>query len=130
MYHTDNQLDILSIRAALDFQFWSAYLACISLTLVSTKQTKDMQRFQIEKSKSFIKDSNSLRHKPNVLANVQDAIRKLENGEKLHREHFLKGKLKGLKECHLQCGQLLVWIVEGSVLRMLRIGTHHQLFGL
>ena len=54
MYHTDNQLDILSIRAALDFQFWSAYLACISLTLVSTKQTKDMQRFQIEKSKSFI----------------------------------------------------------------------------
>ena len=89
-----------------------------------------MKRVQIIKSKTFIKDLKSLRHKPNVLANVQDAIQKLENGEKLNREHFLKGKLEGLKECHLQCGQLLVWIVEGSVLRMLRIGTHHQLFGL
>ena len=89
-----------------------------------------MQRFQIEKSKSFIKDLNSLRYKPNVLAIVQDAIQKLENGEKLHQEHFLKGRLKGLKECHLAYGQLLVWSVEGSVLKMLRIGTHHQLFGL
>ena len=59
-----------------------------------------------------------------------DAIQKLENGEKLHQEHFLKGRLKGLKECHLAYGQLLVWSVEGSVLKMLRIGTHHQLFGL
>lgn len=89
-----------------------------------------MQRFKIEKSKTFIKDLNSLRDKPSVMTNVQDAIRKLENGEKLHQEHFLKGRLKGLKECHLQYGQLLVWIVEGSVLKMLRIGTHHQLFGL
>ena len=89
-----------------------------------------MQKFQIEKSKSFIKDLNSLRSNPKVLADVRDTIRKLENGEKLHREHFLRGKLKGLKECHLKCGQLLVWIVEGSILRMLRIGTHHQLFGL
>lgn len=60
-----------------------------------------MQRFQIEKSKTFIKDLNSLRDKTKVLANVKDAIRMLENGEKLHREHFLKGRLKGLKECHL-----------------------------
>lgn len=89
-----------------------------------------MQRFKIEKSKTFIKDLNSLRNKPKVLANVKDAIQMLENGEKLHREHFLKGRLKGFKECHLQCGQLLVWVVEGSVLRLLRIGTHHQLYGL
>lgn len=89
-----------------------------------------MQKFKIEKSKSFIKDLKSLRSKPKVLANVQDAIQKLGNGQKLHQEHSLKGKLKGLKECHLQCGQLLIWAVDGSVLKMLRVGTHHQLLGL
>ena len=48
-----------------------------------------MQRFKIEKSKTFIKDLNSLRDKPSVFTNVQDAIRKLENGEKLHQENFI-----------------------------------------
>ena len=55
MYHTDNQLDILSIRAALDFQFWSAYLACISLTLVSTKQTKLCRNFKLKRANRSLK---------------------------------------------------------------------------
>ena len=88
----------------------------------------NMKKFKIIKSKKFIKDLKNLRDKPYILTIVQDAIQKLGNGEKLHQEHFLKGRLKGYKECHLAYGQLLVWIVEGSVLKMLRIGTHHQLF--
>ena len=129
-YNTDNQLYLLLLKSALDFQFRSLYLVCNSLTLVSSNRYNVCRDLRLKKSKTFIKDLNSLRDKPSVLTNVQDAIRKLENGEKLHQEHFLKGRLKGLKECHLQYGQLLVWIVEGSVLKMLRIGTHHQLFGL
>ncbi|MBR1519833.1 MAG: type II toxin-antitoxin system YafQ family toxin [Bacteroidaceae bacterium] len=89
-----------------------------------------MQNYQVKKSNSFIRDLKCLRHRPKIIANVNDAISQLENGEKLPMEHFLKGKLKGLKECHLQCGLLLVWAVNGSVVKLLRLGTHHRIFGL
>ena len=88
-----------------------------------------MTKNQIRRSTSFNKDLKDYQHKPNIMAMLQNAIQKLTYGEKLPKEHALKGKLKGNKECHLRYGLLLVWSVNGSIIELLRLGTHHQIFG-
>lgn len=89
-----------------------------------------MLGFQIEISKSFNKDLKCHWHKPKIMQIVQDAIEKLKEGRRLPYEHVLKGDWKGHRECHLPCGLLLIWTVSGSLVKLKRLGTHHQIFGL
>lgn len=86
--------------------------------------------YKIKTSKSFEKDLKSIQHKPNIMAMINDAIGKLKDGDRLPRQHALKGDMKGLLECHLSFGKLLVWKVKVSVITLERLGTHHQLLGL
>lgn len=87
-------------------------------------------RYSIKTSKSFKKDLKSIQHNPNYMAMINDAIGKLKEGKRLPRQHALKGKMKGLLECHLPFGKLLVWKLEESVVTLEYLRTHHQLFGL
>ena len=86
--------------------------------------------YKIKTSKSFEKDLKSIQHKPNIMAKINDAIGKLKEGKRLPRQHALIGDMKGLLECHLPFGKLLVWKVKGSIVTLERFGTHHQIFGL
>lgn len=86
--------------------------------------------YKIKTSKSFERDLKSIQHLPNIMAMIKEAIGKLKEGKGLPRQHALKGDMKGLLECHLPFGKLLVWKLNGSVVTLERIGTHHQLFGL
>ena len=66
-----------------------------------------------------------------VLNNV---VKTLAEGKKLgenHKDHELKGKLSGFRECHIQPDWLLIYriINKTCVLYLLDTGTHADLFG-
>lgn len=85
--------------------------------------------YVISKTKSFMRDLRRLKQKPHIVNMVEDALQKLKKGERLPKEHYLIGDLKGHKECHLRYGLLLEWVVNGLNIKILRVGTHHQLLG-
>ena len=51
--------------------------------------------------------------------------------EEKYRDHELKGKYQGFRECHIQPDWLLVYRIEDDVLvlTLARTGTHSDLFG-
>ena len=51
--------------------------------------------------------------------------------EEKYRDHELKGKYQGFRECHIQPDWLLVYRIEDDVLvlTLTRTGTHSDLFG-
>lgn len=88
-----------------------------------------MATFQVLKSKSFDRDFKNYWYMPKIVALLKDAIAKLKEGKRLPKQHFLKGKMKGLLECHLKDDLLLLWSVNGTMIKLEHIGTHHQIFG-
>lgn len=55
----------------------------------------------------------------------------LENEEPLppkNRDHNLKGNYQDCRECHIEPDWLLIYMVEGEVLRLVRTGSHSNLF--
>lgn len=64
---------------------------------------------------------------------LEDIVDKLQNGiplEEKHRDHELKGKLKGFRECHIQSDWLLMYLIEDDVLVLTLVdtGTHSDMF--
>ena len=49
-----------------------------------------------------------------------------------YRDHELKGKYKGFRECHIQPDWLLIYLLENDLLTLTLIdtGTHSDLFNL
>jgi mRNA interferase YafQ len=43
-------------------------------------------------------------------------------------DHTLKGDYKSFKEFHISGDMLIIYIIEDSYLKLVRIGTHSQLF--
>lgn len=52
--------------------------------------------------------------------------------EEKYRDHELKGKYQGFKECHIQQDWLLIYLKENDVLTLTLVdtGTHADLFNL
>jgi mRNA interferase YafQ len=44
------------------------------------------------------------------------------------KDHPLKGTLKDCRECHIEGDWLLIYRIEGSVLCLVRTGSHSDLF--
>lgn len=66
---------------------------------------------------------------------LDDIVEKLLNGiplEEKHRDHELKGKHKGFRECHIQPDWLLIYLLENDVLTLTLVdtGTHSDLFDM
>ena len=66
---------------------------------------------------------------------LDDIVEKLLHGiplEEKHRDHELKGKYKGFRECHIQPDWLLIYLLENDVLTLTLVdtGTHSDLFDL
>ena len=64
---------------------------------------------------------------------LEDIVDKLQNGiplEEKHRDHELKGKFKGFRECHIQPDWLLMYLIEDDVLTLTLVdtGTHSDMF--
>ena len=45
-----------------------------------------------------------------------------------HRDHPLRGVWKGYREAHVEADWLVIYRVEGEELRLVRTGTHSDLF--
>ena len=74
-----------------------------------------------------------VRHKDFNAKKLEEVISALSRGEELglkHRNHELKGKLVGLRECHIQNNMLLVYkvIKDNLILVLVDIGSHSDLF--
>ena len=66
---------------------------------------------------------------------LEDIVNKLQNGiplEEKHRDHELKGKFKGFRECHIQPDWLLMYLIEDDVLVLTLVdtGTHSDMFNM
>lgn len=64
---------------------------------------------------------------------LEDIVNKLQNGiplEDKYRDHELKGKFKGFRECHIQPDWLLMYLIEDDilVLTLVDTGTHSDMF--
>ena len=46
------------------------------------------------------------------------------------RDHNLKGKLTGKRECHIGFDWVLVYEVVGDAIKLLRTGTHEDVLGV
>lgn len=46
-----------------------------------------------------------------------------------YRDHALIGNWVGTRECHLKPDLLLIYLKENNELRLLRLGSHAELFG-
>lgn len=66
---------------------------------------------------------------------LNSVVEKLLQGiplEEKYKDHELKGKFKGFRECHIQSDWLLMYLLEDDILTLTLVdtGTHADLFNL
>ena len=81
--------------------------------------------------KQFKKDFKSCQKSGRDLNKLQLVIEELKKGTILHskyKKHRLRGKYNNCSECHIEPDWLLIWAIEGNTLRLIRTGSHSNLF--
>lgn len=66
---------------------------------------------------------------------LHSIVDKLMNGcslEEKHRDHDLKGRYAGFRECRIQPDWLLIYLIENDILTLTLVdtGTHSDLFDM
>ena len=88
----------------------------------------------IVKSGQFKKDYKRYRYnlpKLKVLFRILSYLKEGKEIPPIHKPHKLHGFYEGCMECRVENDFLLIWIDETTnTVRLLRLGTHHELFGL
>lgn len=69
------------------------------------------------------------------ITQIEALVEKLLHGiplDEKNKDHELKGKFKGFRECHIQPDWLLIYLIEDEVLTLTLIdtGTHADLFNM
>ncbi len=93
--------------------------------------------YTIHETKEFKKSYQRLKQggvSSSGLKKLREVVELLASGAILsvnYRDHALQGKMKGIRECHIQGDLLLVYKIEQDilVLALLDIGSHAYLFG-
>lgn len=65
-------------------------------------------------------------------AEFADLLRTLASGAALaasHRDHPLQGSWRGCRDCHLRSDVVLLYERGEKIIRLIRIGSHSELFG-
>ena len=86
---------------------------------------------EIEIHKSFTKDLKKAKLNSTNSAKLFIYISLLLNGKDLPpdaKDHSLSGKYKDTREFHISGDLLVVYRIDNGVLKLVRIGTHSQLF--
>jgi mRNA interferase YafQ len=79
----------------------------------------------------FEKDLKRARKRDYDLGKLKEVIRLLgqaDLNDQKYRDHPLKGKYEGLRECHLTPDWLLIYISSIEEVILVRTGTHADLF--
>ena len=88
---------------------------------------------KIIQSNLFKKDLEKAKKKNLDITLLEEVIFRLANDEKLepkYKDHPLKGKLNGLRECHIKPDWLLIYSIDDNEIELFlfRTGTHSDLF--
>ena len=89
--------------------------------------------YSIKESSQFKKDYKAAIRRNWNIKLLDNVIAMLANGQTLpfrYRDHPLKGKYKGYRECHVQPDWLLVYCLKKDtlVLILAQTGKHNELF--
>ena len=88
----------------------------------------------IRYSGKFKKDLKRYKNRKGKIRALGTIIGHLEKTGRVPAEynpHKLHGVYEGCMECHVESDFLLIWIDETTgLIKLLRLGTHHELFGL
>lgn len=89
---------------------------------------------RIRYSGRFKKDLKRYQHRQSKIHALGEVVRHLERNGCVpaeYKPHKLHGIYEGCMECHVEDDFLLIWIDETTgLIKLLRLGTHHELFGL
>ena len=88
--------------------------------------------YTLERSKSFLKDIKKIGFSDQHYSKYALYLSKLLSKEKLPKEakdHQLKGSWSDFREFHISGDLLVIYMIKDDVLRLVRIGTHSELFG-
>ena len=90
-------------------------------------------KYDIEFTGSFKKDIKRAKKQNKDLDKLFEVIEVIANGEKLekkYKDHTLKGKYEGSRECHVEPDWLLIYEICDDVLMLMlyRVGSHSDLF--
>lgn len=81
----------------------------------------------------FRKDIKRIRNNPKKIEALKKVLFLLRESGMLTKEykpHMLTGYYKGYMECHVESDLLLLWLDEvESVIKLVRLGSHSELFG-
>ncbi|TLD83265.1 type II toxin-antitoxin system YafQ family toxin [Helicobacter sp. MIT 11-5569] len=88
--------------------------------------------FEIHTSAKYKKQRKKLALNDRIL--LDDIVYKLANNQTLeqkHKDHKLKGELKGFRECHIRPNLLLIYQLQKDILVLtcIEVGSHSELFG-
>mgnify|MGYP006348537909 FL=1 len=86
----------------------------------------------LELVRSFRKDINNLRFSNEHYVKYIVYLSKLLSKEPLPPEaldHALKGEWQDFREFHISGDLLVIYRIDGDIIRLTRIGTHSELFG-
>lgn len=62
------------------------------------------------------------------LFHVIETLAKGKQLEQKHRDHPLAGNWSNYRECHIKPDLLLIYKIEGDTLKLVRLGSHSDLF--
>lgn len=88
---------------------------------------------EIRKTSQFKKDFKRISKDLVKVEKLFSIVSKLANGEDIpseYKPHPLKGAWKDYMECHVEDDYLLIWYDhEENVIKLVRLGSHSELFG-
>ncbi len=85
----------------------------------------------IRYSGQFKKDYKHMVKRSGDIKKLRLVIEKLVNEEQLeahYKDHPLQGQFAGARDCHLGPDWILIYAVVQNELRLIRMGTHSDLF--
>ena len=89
---------------------------------------------EIKSGKQFTNDFKKFANQPMKLMElyyfIDNYLRTGASIPEKYRAHMLHGDYAGHMECHIEGDFLLIWIYETTnVIKLIRIGSHSELFG-
>jgi mRNA interferase YafQ len=88
--------------------------------------------FTLKITSQFKKDLKRIQNNPTKIAHLKEVLQLLEQDGALperFKPHKLIGDYAGFMECHVENDLLLIWFdSEGNVIKLVRLGTHSELF--
>ena len=82
-------------------------------------------------SVQFKKDYKRMQKRGGNIEKLRAVIEKLVDEQKLeehYRDHPLQGQFAGARDCHLTPDWILIYAIVHNELRLIRMGTHSDLF--